>query len=267
MAKAKELTSPAELMRGISGGVILGLPLVYTQEVWVIGASINPLGIVFLLGVTFGVNLLLSRHVGFEDERATPLEDAVQGLGLSLILSALLLVLLDRVHPDDPLPNLLGVVALTAVPTSLGFALGNALAPRGGGEGADRIARAGGQFLVAAGGAVVLSLNIAPTEEPVVIASQLGIVRMGFVAMSSLVMSYLIVFFAEFRGREQRTEKGQPFGPFSETVLAYLIALVVAGLLLVAFGQSDEIDTTFLGSAVVLAFPASMGAALGRALL
>src|SRR5918992_2106570 len=105
-------TTPAELMRGVSGGVILGLPLIYTQEVWMLGATINPIGIVALLIVSFLLNLFLSRYVGFEDEAATPLEDAIEGLGVSLILSAGLLLLMERVTLDMAPPNILGVIAL-----------------------------------------------------------------------------------------------------------------------------------------------------------
>src|SRR5688572_6788217 len=130
MTEAKSTgTTPPELMRGVSGGVILGLPLIYTQEVWMLGASINPLGIVGLLAVSFLLNLLLSRYVGFEDEAATPLEDAIEGLGVSIVLSAGLLLLMERITLDMAPPNILGVIALCSVPVSLGFALGNALAP------------------------------------------------------------------------------------------------------------------------------------------
>jgi putative integral membrane protein (TIGR02587 family) len=255
-------------MRGISGGAILGLPLIYTQEVWMLGATINPLGIVGLLIVAFLLNLLLSRYVGFEDEGATPLEDAIEGLGVSMILSAGLLFLLARVTLEMPPQNILGIIALCSVPVSLGFALGNALAPSSGGEGADRIAAAGGQVLVGAGGALIMSLNIAPTEEPVLIAYQIEVPRLIGVVILSLLLSYLIVFFAEFRGKEERLKiRGTQAAAIAETVLVYLIALVVAGALLFAFAQTDRLDIAFFSSTLVLGFPAAMGAALGRALL
>jgi len=233
-----------------------------------LGATINPLGIVALLIVSFFLNLLLSRYVGFEDEAATPLEDAIEGLGVSIILSAGLLFLLERVTLDMAAENILGVVALCSVPISLGFALGNALAPASGGEGADRVAAAGGQFLIGAGGALILSLNIAPTEEPILIAYQLEVPKLISVVILSLLLSYLIVFFAEFRGKEERLEtRGSAAAAMGETILVYLIALLVAGLLLIAFSQTDRVDIAFFASTLVLGFPAAMGAALGRALL
>ncbi|MBW3588903.1 MAG: TIGR02587 family membrane protein [Actinobacteria bacterium] len=261
-------TTPPELMRGVSGGVILGLPLIYTQEVWMLGATINPLGIVALLIVSFFLNLLLSRYVGFEDEEVRPLANAIQGLGVSIVLSAGLLFLLERVTVDMASENILGVIALCSLPVSLGFALGNALAPADGGEGADRIAAAGGQFLVGAGGALILSLNIAPTEEPVLMAYQLEVPNLISLVILSLLLSYLIVFYAEFRGKDLRLEtRGSAMAAVAETILVYLIALLVAGGLLISFAQTDRLDVTLFTSTLVLGFPAAMGAALGRALL
>lgn len=256
-------------MRGVAGGVILGLPLIYTQEVWLHGASLQPTVILGMLAVSFGLNMALSRFVGFEPGRThRPLEDAVVGFGLSFGMAAILLFLLDRINLESPLQNSVGVIALTSIPTSLGFALGNALAPSDGGKGSEKMAGGAGDLLAAAAGAVVLSLNIAPTEEPILLAYQLDFVRLGCIVLLSLGLSYLMVFYAEFGGVKARKEsEGFAHGPFLETVLAYLVAFVVAGLLLTAFGELDQIDGAALAEVVVLALPASMGSALGRLLV
>lgn len=256
-------------MRGVSGGVILGLPLVYTQEVWLHGATLPTFGILALLVVSFVMNLALSRFVGFERGRThRPLEDAIVGFGCSFMLAAGLLFLLDRVDPTMPLYNIIGIVALTSVPTSLGFALGNALAPLGGGEGSEEMKGHGGELLAAGAGAVVLSLNIAPTEEPILLAYQLDPIRLVAIVAVSVGLSFLIVFYAEFGGRQSRAQsEGVIQSPIVETALAYLVALVVAGLLLTAFGEVDGFSGASLAEVVVLGFPASMGAALGRLLV
>src|SRR5688500_19256479 len=99
-------------MRGVSGGVILGLPLVYTQEVWLHGATLRPPVILGLLLVTFGLNVALSRYVGFERGRThRALEDAVVGFGCSFVLAAGLLFLLDRIELSMPGHRVVGVVA------------------------------------------------------------------------------------------------------------------------------------------------------------
>lgn len=269
VARAERPTTWPDLMRGVAGGVILGLPLVYTQEVWLHGATLRPDIILGLLAVSFGLNLALSRYVGFERGRThRPLEDAIVGFGCSFILATVLLFLLDRIDPSMTFANVIGIIALTSIPTSLGFALGNALAPIGGGEGADQMKGSSGELLAAAAGAVVLSLNIAPTEEPVLLAYQLDPVRLGAIVVISVVLSLLIVFHAEFGGVEMRSQsQGAIHSPAVETALAYLVAFVVAGLLLSAFGEIDGLNGTSLAEVVVLSFPASMGAALGRLLV
>ncbi len=256
-------------MRGVAGAVILGLPLVYTQEVWVHGATLRPVVILGLLVISFGLNLTLSRYVGFERGRThRPLEDAVVGFGCAFILAAALLFLLDRIDISMAFENVIGVIALTSIPTSLGFALGNALAPMGGGEGADQMKGSSGELLAAGAGAVVLSLNIAPTEEPILLAYELGPVRLIAIVVVSLLLSRLIVFHAEFGGVQNRVQTpGVVHSPAVETLLAYLVAFAVAGSLLAAFGELDGLNGTSLAEVVVLSFPASVGAALGRLLV
>lgn len=266
---AEKATSAEDVMRGVAGGSLLGVPLLYTQETWLHGRSVSPLAILVGLAVVFGVNVALSYFVGFRPGRThRPTEDAVVGMGLSVLLSALLLVLLDRVGGETSFENVLGVVALTAMPVSIGFSIGVALAPRTGAEKAKEIPGGAGDLLVAAGGALVFALNIAPTEEPILLAAELDGVRLGLVVVASLVLPYLMVFYAEFGGREHRVASdGATQGPLTETLLAYLVAVVVCAAMLAMFGRVDELNGAAMASIVTLAFPASIGAALGRMLI
>jgi len=256
-------------MRGVTGGAILGVPLLYTQETWLDGRIVSP--VVILAGViaAFAVNMALSDFVGFRPGRThRPTEDAVVGMGLSVLLAALLLVLLGRVGHGTSLENALGVTALTSIPVSIGFSVGVALAPRGGGEKAEQIQGGGGDLLVAAAGALVFALNIAPTAEPILVAAELDGVRLGLLVVASLVLPYLMVFYAEFGGREQRVASdGATQGPITETLLAYAAAFVVSAAMLAMFGRVDAVTSAATARVVALAFPASIGAALGRLLI
>jgi putative integral membrane protein (TIGR02587 family) len=158
-------------------------------------------------------------------------------MGLSVLLSALLLVLLDRVGCGTSLENAFGVIALASIPVSIGFSLGVALAPRRGGEKAEQIQGGGGDLLVAAAGALVFALNIAPTAEPILLAAQLDGVRLGILVVASLVLPYLMVFYAEFGGRERRVATdGATQGPITQTLLAYAAAFVLSAAMLAMFG-------------------------------
>jgi putative integral membrane protein (TIGR02587 family) len=262
-------TTAEDVMRGVAGGAILGVPLLYTQETWLLGRRVAPLLILIGLVATFAIDVALSHYVGFRPGRThRPTEDAVVGMGLSLVLAVLMLALLDRVGMQTPFANVVGVTALTAIPVSLGFAVGSALAPQRGGEKAKDIPGGGGDLLVAAAGALVFALNIAPTEEPVLLAASLDGIRLALLVVASLVLPYLMVFYAEFGGRERRrASDGATQGPLTETLLAYVVAFAISAAMLALFGRFDSLNGAALAQVVTLAFPASIGAALGRLLI
>ncbi|MGH2589646.1 MAG: DUF2391 family protein, partial [Actinomycetota bacterium] len=81
-------------------------------------------------------------------------------------------------------------------------------------------------------------------------------------------LPYLMVFFAEFGGREKRVASdGATQGPVTETLLAYAVAFVVSAAMLAMFGGVSAVDGAAMKRVVALAFPASIGAALGRLLI
>jgi putative integral membrane protein (TIGR02587 family) len=266
---ASTATTAEDVMRGVAGGVILGVPLVYTQETWLHGRSVAPVLILAGVVVTFGVNVALSYFVGFRPGRThRPIEDAVVGTGVSIVLSAALLVLLDRIGSETSPENALGVIALTSIPVSIGFAIGAALAPATGAEASEEFKGWPGDLLVAAGGALVFALNIAPTAEPVILAAELDGVHLSLVVVASLVLPYLMVFYAEFGGRDRRiASDGATQGPVIETLLAYAVAFVITAAMLAMFGRVDAVNDPAIARTVTLAFPASIGAALGRMLI
>ena len=81
----------------------------------------------------------------------------------------------------------------------------------------------------------------------------------------SLLLSYIIVFASEF-GTGQGTQPGPFQSPLTETVMAYLVSLLVALLSLYLFDQIELDDP--LGRTVslvlVLGLPATIGGAAGR---
>lgn len=259
-------TRPEDAMRGVAGAFLLGVPLVYTQEVWFHGGSLPPSAILGLLAGSFLLNFALSTAVGFNPGRThRPLEDAIVGFGVSFLLAAFLLVLLRRVDLQMAWGPRLGIISLSAVPMSIGFALGNSLAPAEGGRLSEKSSGGLGDLLAAGGGALVLVLNIAPTEEPLLLAAELGRVRLIGLVVVALVLSYLMVFYAEFGGKHRRHQAGNPINtPVLETLFAYLVALAISAGLLAAFGEITGLDGPSAAKSVVLAFPASLGAALGR---
>jgi Putative integral membrane protein (DUF2391) len=58
-------------MRGVAGGAILGVPLLYTQETWLHGRSVSPVVILAGVIIAFAANVALSYFVGFRPGRPT----------------------------------------------------------------------------------------------------------------------------------------------------------------------------------------------------
>jgi putative integral membrane protein (TIGR02587 family) len=262
-------TTPQDVMRGVAGAVLLGGPLLYTQEIWDHGRALDPLVVLAQLFAAFVLSAALSYYVGFRHGRThRPFEDAVVGAGTGILLSFLLLLVLGRISFAMPASSIFGTIALTASPAMIGFAIGNALAPEQGGAGAKRMRGGRADLLAAAGGAIVLALNIAPTEEPIRLAQELTWLQLALLVGLSLALPYLIVFEAEFGGREdRRAHDGATQRPSTETLLAYVVAFLLSALMLWSFGRVHRVDLPSLAAVVSLGFPASLGAALGRMLV
>jgi putative integral membrane protein (TIGR02587 family) len=85
--------------------------------------------------------------------------------------------------------------------------------------------------------------------------------------IASLVLSYGIVFQANFTSQGQRRlQTGLFQSPSGETIFSYLVSLVAAALMLAFFRQID-LSTPWdlaLSSVIVLGLPATIGGAAGR---
>src|SRR5688572_8767407 len=95
-----------ELARALSGGMLFGIPLLYTMEVWWIASSTNPERLFAVLFVTAVVVFLLVRTSGFRStadvELRDALKDTVETLALGLVSVALVLFLLREIDLATP---------------------------------------------------------------------------------------------------------------------------------------------------------------------
>jgi uncharacterized membrane protein len=117
-------------------------------------------------------------------------------------------------------------------------------------------------------GAVVFALNIAPTEEVMLIATQSGPWRLLLMLATGVVLCYIILFASGFE--EHRVHvKSILQHPWAETTMNCAAALLVAAGLLVLLGQREHLrdPATFVGATVTLGLPAMVGGAAGRLVL
>jgi len=265
------------LARAVGGAVIFSLPVLMTMEMWELGFHMSRLRLALLLVVNIPLLVGLSHFSGFE-ETFEPLEDVVDAFvayAVGFVAAAIVLALFGVLRAEMSLDELVGKVALQAVPGSMGALL--AQSQFGGGDREEKRAqREGGrpsgyasQLFLMAAGALFLAFNVAPTEEMVLIAHKMTAWHVLALAAVSLAGMHAFVYALEFRGQHAITPGHSEVGVFLRfTVVGYAIALLISAYVLWTFGRlggMDRIEAT--AAIVVLGFPAAVGAAAARLIL
>jgi putative integral membrane protein (TIGR02587 family) len=271
-----------DLVRAAGGGLLIGLPLLFTLEVWAHAFLLPSLKIVVLLAMAFVVVVGYSAVSGFRRDRTwlQLLVDSIETMGIAAVVALTALLLLGRIDLDTGLRDAIGKVAIEMIPVAFGVSLAStqlaspdedpADAEDQGSSAADE-AHAGifGRLFIGAGGALLFALNVAPTEEVVLLGVEAEWWLLLLVLLASLAMTFAIVFLADFRGGRSLDTGDSPLDrPLTETVAAYAISLLISLVLLWAFGRTDGVSASaIIGQTVVLAIVASFGAAAGRLLV
>ena len=260
------------LSRAAGGAVIFALPLLMTMEMWWLGFTIDRARLLLLVLVLLPTLTALSYHAGFEPtfRWRDDLIDAVVAYGVGFGAALLVLVLLGIVSWDTAAFDAAGKVTVQAVPASIGAMLGRTLL---GGEHADEDQRPretySGELFIMAAGALFLSFSIAPTEEITQIGIGLSPWAIILLAMVSLVLMHAFVYAVEFRGQASRPEGATILREFLRlSVVGYALALLISAYVLWTFGRTDGLGSAeMVSAAIVLGFPASIGAAAARLIL
>lgn len=261
--------------RAAAGGMLFGIPLLYTMEVWWIGSFATPLRMLFVLAMSFGVLVVLNRTGGFRTTKDHDLvdaaKDAVEALAIAFVTVAGVLVLLREITASTPAAEVIGKVVYESAPfiVGVGFATHFLGKSRDGSDDAATekdnatLSDIGGTLL----GATFVAFAIAPTDEVPMIGAALTAPWVLALLLFSLVVSYVIVFEAGFSDEDSRhAQPGVIQHPATETVVCYLVSLATAASLLLFFGRVglDDPYPFTLTQVVVLGLPAAIGGAAGR---
>lgn len=270
-----------EYGRGVAGGLLFSLPLLYTMEVWWSGFITHPARLLLYVASTFILLLAYNRYAGLRED-AGFLEvviDSVEELGLGIVLSAFILWLLGRINPAMPLIEIMGQIVIEAMTVAIGISVGTAQL------GADSDAENNSgkkdeedkkeeepdflqQVVIAVCGAILIAANVGPTEEIVVLAAESTSLKLLALALFSLLISVLILNFSGFRGSNRFISgRGAP-EIFRGAITTYAVALAASAAICWFFGRFDGASPEMIiGQTVVLGFPATLGASAGRLLL
>ena len=270
--------SLSDYSRGTVGGLLFSLPLLYTMEVWWAGFVAGPARLLTALAATFVLLLGYNHFAGLRRDTSfqATVGEAIEELGLGLLLAALVLWLTGRIDADMGLQEVVGKTVVEAAVVAIGVSVGKAQLGSGGRRDGEDQGTAGddgvgflGQLVIAVCGALLIAGNVAPTEEVRVIAAETTAGKLLALLLLSLLVTAAILYHADFRGAERSVR--QPTGVadvLAGTVVMYAVGLVVSAGLLWFFGRfAGASPALVVAQTVVLGFPAALGASAGRLLL
>lgn len=257
----------------MGGGFLFSVPLLYTMEVWWAGFTVSPSRLLIGMAATFLLLCAFNAYAGlrYDSGLAEILIDSVEELGLGLGLSALILFALARIHSGMAPLEILGKVVVEALFVAIGVSIGTAQLGGGGDDAGSRAARrrtAGSEVALALCGAVLVAANVGPTEEIVLLAAGMKAPHLLGAMALSMALALTLLYFSDFRGSGHFTASYAPPAMIEAVALTYAVGLLASWAILWFFGRFEgQPATTIVSQGVVLALPATLGAAAGRLLL
>ncbi|HAZ43777.1 MAG TPA: TIGR02587 family membrane protein [Cyanobacteria bacterium UBA11369] len=283
--KQRSLTdSLQEYLRGVIGGIMFSLPLIYTMEVWWAGFTIHPFRIFIYVLATFTLLLGYNNYGGlrYDANRLEVVIDSVEEMGIGILVSTVFLWLLGRITADMTWEEIIGKITVEAMTVAIGVSVGTAQLgggdndsdmndqkqPKGPPSPIENQGDFWGQVVISLCGAVLFAANVAPTEEIIMVGIEISSIRLLGLAFVSLLLGGIILFYSNFIGADKFTRSRSIFTIISGTIITYAVALVASAAILWFFGRFDGVALiTGVAQTVVLALPATLGASAGRLLL
>lgn len=262
--------------RGIGGALLFALPMFMTMEMWALGFYIDRFRLLILLLLNIPLLVALCHRIGFEETFSwkEDFRDAAIAYGIGLVTSAIVLVCVGVLKHDLPTTHVIGIIALQSVPASIGALLGRSQFNSDDGEGDscdqhERDTGYAGELFMMTVGALFLSLNVAPTEEMILLAYKMTPWHGLVVVILSIVIMHAFVYAVSFKGSHEMSDDTPRWHALIRfTLPGYIIALLVSFYTLWTFQRlGDTSATQTLMVMVVLSFPGALGAAAARLIL
>lgn len=258
------------LARASGGALLFSLPLLMTMEMWEFGSYLNGLRLAVLLAVTVVVLAALSYHIGFEEtfNWLDDIRDGLAAFAVGFVVAAAALWIFGVINARTTFDEAVGRIALQAVPASIGASLARAQFGQVKEQDARRSGFATEMFHMSVG-ALFFAMNLAPTEEMVLISYMMTSWHAIALIVISLLVLHVFVYAVEFHGQSPKPEDTHFIWVFMRYTLGgYTLAFLVSAAILWSFGRFEGSGfIAGLMSTIVLAFPAAVGAAAARLLL
>lgn len=262
------------LARAFGGAIFFSLPLLMTMEMWSLGFYVDRIRIALFLLLMVPVLIGLSHYSGIRPNTDwfDDVADAFVAYAVAFGASFAVLSLFGVIQVSSmPVREIVGKVSLQAIPASLGAMLGSSQLGSEGDKGSreqERKKRSGygAELFLMFVGALFLAFNVAPTEEMILIAFKMTPAHAVAVMATTLLMMHGFVYAADFRGAPELSEGASGWGLFFRfSVVGYAVALLASAYVLWTFGRyGGSGAAVYVMMAIVLAFPAGLGAAAAR---
>ena len=269
-----------EYGRGIIGGLLFSLPMLYTMELWWAGFLSSPGRLLIYLCVGMFLLMVYNHYVGLRDDGSL-LEgflESLEEMGLGILLTVFILYITGRIEPGMSYSEISGKIVVEAVTVAIGISVGKSQLG-GGKDDPDEDSEKKNQknkhhhlirsINLALCGSILVASNVAPTEEIIQIALETNTFKVLAVAMLSIALGGAILYYINFKGaKEWVVQPDNPWDVLAGTLVMYAVALVSSAFMLWFFGRFDGLPLSgIISQTVVLGFPATLGASAGRLLI
>lgn len=264
-----------EYGRGITGGILFSLPLLYTMEMWWRGFTAEPHYLLASIGFTYLLLLGYNRYAGMRKDSNwwEVAMDSFEEYGLGIIVSFLILWLLNRINFQMSTSEIMGKLVVESSIVAIGISVGSSQLGQSKDEGKNGKSdeKKGGTYDVfhdvtlSLCGAILFASSVAPTMEIKLLAVGSGKVNILLMIFLSLAMSLVILFFSNFKGAKEKRPPASKI--VYDLVVSYSVALVASLGMMWFFGRLEQSLLLAASEMVVLGIPASIGASAGRLLI
>ncbi|HTO29773.1 MAG TPA: TIGR02587 family membrane protein [Pararhizobium sp.] len=260
------------LGRGVAGALLFALPMQMTMEMWALGFTMDRWRLALLLLLAIPLLIGISHRIGFEETFSLreSARDAMIAYGIGILTSAVMLSLFKLLTGDMPAQEIAGKIAVQAVPASIGALLGRSELGSGKDDADDDPqAGYGSELFMMAVGALFLNLNMAPTEEMILISYKMTPWHALATILLSIAIMHAFVYAVSFKGGHELADDTPGWHALIRfTLPGYVIALLISVYALWSFGRLDGGSfTPAMMAMIVLAFPGAIGAAAARLIL
>lgn len=268
--RRRETAYARDLARAFGGALLFSLPLLMTMEMWWLGFILDPARLAAFLLVALPLLLGLAFYAGFSKRHrglGHALLDTFVALAVGFLTAAAVLALFGVLETDAPPRQIAGQLILQAVAGAMGALLaGRQLSAGKDDTGDEDQATYPGELFLMVAGALFLALNMAPTEEMILIGYRMSPFHVAALVVVSIGLMHAIVYKVGFAGQEEHDRPLTAFVHF--TLAGYGLVLLTSLYVLWVFGRTQGHGLSeIVDAVVVLAFPGALGAAAARLLV